>query len=510
MAAPAVLVLGVFVRSDVIVRAQGFADVVGQALDLGQGLRHALIAGERGREPVHVRVVGAGPVGEVRVQAQAVVEERGLRADGVLGLPVGVFAAAGAVQDVTDRIDGAVGQGAVRVEDRGAGVAFIRDVAPDVAARFALRLGHHVLAPGDVGVGRDLEPGRDLVAHLHAAVVHPVGVGVHLTVEQTVVVVQTGGHVVVELVVRAGHGDVVRLGEREVLVQDVVVVRARVVVEPASGRADGAVGHQGLVVAGRGPLAVFLQPGGGELHRLVDRGRVAALVVVPGVIEVLRPDITVGDDVRHRGRGLEGEVRLVIDRRRPLLRVLGRDEHDAVRGAGTVDGRGRGVLEDGHALDVVRVQEARVAFDTVDQDQRAAALADGGLTADVEGRGGIRTAVGELEVQVRDAALQHLRQVRVRTSVEGVRTHLVHGAGEVRLLLRSVTDHHRFIQHLGVGIEDDVDPHAALDRDGDRLEADALEGQVGIGRNGDGVVAVHVGSHSVRRSFLHDTSTDDR
>ena len=508
--ADSVLKLRVLVGGDIVVGAEGFADVIGQTLDFGQGLDDALIAGERGRKPVNVGVVGTGPVGEVRVEAEAVVQERRLGADGVLRLPVRVLAVAGSVQDVTHGIHAAVGERAVRVQDRGAGVAFIGDVAPDVAVAFALGFRHHVLAVGDAGVGRHLEPVRHLVTHLHAAVVQLVGVRVHLAVKQTVVVVQTGRHIVVELVVGAGDGEVVRLGEREVLVQGVIVVHALGEVEPAALRAERTVGNEDLVVPGLRALAVFLQPRRGEFHRLVDGGRVAALVVVPGQVEVLRPGVTVGDHVRHGGRGFERQVRLVVHRGGPLLRALGGDEHHAVRRAGTIDGGRRGVLQDGHALDVVRVQQAGAALNTVDEHQRAAALADGSRTADVERRGGVRTTVRELEVQVRHAALEHLRQVRVRTSVEGLLAHRFHGAGEIGLLLGTVTHDHGLFEHFLVGGERNVDPGTALDGNLRRLVTDALDRQDSIGRDGDGIVTVHVGRRSRRGSFLHDTSTDDR
>ena len=420
-------------------------------------------------------VVGTGPVGEVRIQPQPVPEERRLGGDGVLGLAVGVLAVAGPVKDVADGIDAAVGEGPVRVDDRRAGVALIRDVAPDVAAAFALGLGHHIMAVRDIRVGSNLQPGSYLVSDLDAAIVHLVGVGVHLGVEQTVVVIQTGGHVVVELVVRAGDGEVVGLGKGEILVQGVVIVRALVVIDPAALRTDTAVGDEGLEIAAFRTLAVLVQPGHGEFHGLVDGGRVAALVVVPGVIEMLRPGITVGHDIRHRRRGLEGEVGLVADRGGPLLGVLRRDEDDAVRGAGSVDGRGSGILEDGYAFNVVRVQQARIALDTVDQDQRAAALSDGGAAADVERRGGVRPAVGELEVQVGDTALEHLRQVGVRTAVKGLFADLVHSPGQVGLLLRTVTDHDGFLQQGAVGRERHIDPAAAADGDLRRPVADALD-----------------------------------
>ena len=109
MPAPAVLVLDPFVVGDVVVGAEGLADVVGEGLDLTQGLDLILVALERGRETVDMGVVGAGPVGEVSVQAQAVVEERGFSGNGVLGLAVGVLPVGSTIDDVTDGIDAGLG-----------------------------------------------------------------------------------------------------------------------------------------------------------------------------------------------------------------------------------------------------------------------------------------------------------------------------------------------------------------------------------------------------------------
>ena len=73
-----------------------------------------------------------------------------------------------------------MGHGAVRVPDRRARVAFVRDVSPDVSVAFRVGLRHDVFGPGDVGVVGDLQPWRDLVSHLHAAVQDLVGFRVSL------------------------------------------------------------------------------------------------------------------------------------------------------------------------------------------------------------------------------------------------------------------------------------------------------------------------------------------
>ena len=242
---------------------------------------------------MNVGIVRTGSVGKVGVQAQALVEECGLGGHGVLRLAVGVSTVAAAVEDITYRIHAAVGQGAVGVDDGRAGVPFVGNVTPDVATGLALGLRHHVLAVSDVGVGCDLEPGSNLVAHLHTAVVHLVGVGVHLAVEQTVVVVESGRDIVIEFVVRSRDGQVVGLGEGKVLVQGVVVIGSFMEIQPAAFGDKGAVGNQGFVIPAFMPQAIFVEPCRGKVHGLVDGGRITALVVVPCLVEVLGPHITV-------------------------------------------------------------------------------------------------------------------------------------------------------------------------------------------------------------------------
>ena len=118
MPAPTVFILDPFVVGDVVVGTEGLADIRGKRLDFGQGLDLVLITLERGREAVDMGVVSTGPVGEVCVQTEAVVKERCLAGDGVLGLPVDVLPVGGSVNDVTDGIDTGIGKSAVRVENR--------------------------------------------------------------------------------------------------------------------------------------------------------------------------------------------------------------------------------------------------------------------------------------------------------------------------------------------------------------------------------------------------------
>lgn len=64
-------------------------------------------------------------------------------------------------------------------------------------------------------------------------------------------------------------------------------------VKPSSGRADAAVADKHLIVAGLVPPLVLGKLGRGELHCLVDAGRIGEIVVVEGLIEMVGPSVTV-------------------------------------------------------------------------------------------------------------------------------------------------------------------------------------------------------------------------
>ena len=109
--------------------------------------------------------------------------------------------------------------------------------------------------------------------------------------------------------------DVVPIGVgRGVLVEVVVLIR-----------------EIGQVVAGVGPGRLGQAPPLFRIEELDERGFVH-----------------LGDAVFHRG----GDVELAV-----ALPLLGRDQDDAVRSVGAVNGGGGGILEDGDGLDVVRVDE---------------------------------------------------------------------------------------------------------------------------------------------------------
>ena len=154
---------------------------------------------------------------------------------------------------------------------------------------------------------------------------------------------------------------------------------------------------------------------------------------------MLGPDITVGDEVEEVLGLLHREVAVVGDLCLAGGRVLRGDEDDSVRGPGSVDGGGGGVLQDGDTLDVVRVDHRGVGLDTVHEDEGASTV-DGAGTTDVEVSGTSRLTVGQGDVEVRNRSDQHLGQVGAGTAFEGFSLKGLDGTGKVDLLLGSITD----------------------------------------------------------------------
>ena len=102
----------------------------------------------------------------------------------------------------------------------------------------------------------------------------------------------------------------------------------------------------------------FLDPVG---HRLVGRARIVVVVdVAAGVgvghfVEVIQLLAGHHAEVIVVGEGADTEFRTGAERSLAGFTALGGHQDDAVRSAGTVDGGGSRVLQDGQALDIVRV-----------------------------------------------------------------------------------------------------------------------------------------------------------
>ena len=107
-----------------------------------------------------------------------------------------------------------------------------------------------------------------------------------------------------------------------------------------------AAGHAQLVVLGDAGLVSVVEPVGLvlEARRDVDIEFLRVFAVLIHIQDI--------KGTRHVGHAhVGGEIH---PRRLVAAALLGGDEHNAVRRAGTIDCRGGGVLEDLHRLDVVR------------------------------------------------------------------------------------------------------------------------------------------------------------
>ena len=324
----------------------------------------------------------------------------------------------------------------------------------------------HLRADADVAVVAVELVGGDLV---HTVLVHEAERGVE-----------------VRLAGRTGDGDVVVLGRSPFT--DHVVPRVEDTDAHAAVTAVdvevAAVGERGIRVQ----VGVLGEPRLGGLPRIAVAEPEAAGHAVRHVLD-LGGQHTVVDGVDAAlaitvVNVLEGDVARVVHVDRLVDRAFLRgDQHHAEGGLRTVDrGRGR-VLQDGDALDVVRVDDAqRGDLDVVQQDQRGGGTFVGTyLAADAEARVGTDLSRGDDDVQTRSGALETAGHVGDRTAVQLLRSvDRRHGAGQVGFLLRAETDDDRVLQHLGVIRQDDVYHLAAGDHDLLGLVADAgeLEGAV--------------------------------
>ena len=248
-----------------------------------------------------------------------------------------------------------------------------------------------------------------------------------------------------------------------------------------AGDVQGVVlAHRSLVVhlldpVGAGPGTVHdrLVQLGGELRGEVHLGQAGVLA---GQVVKLHVFLRV-HHVGHLGQVLGAVEAVVGDDHSAFLTLLGGDEHDTVRGAGAVDGGGSRILQDVDGLDVVRVEGVDVtAGHAVDHVQRLG-IADGAQTADVHLVAAARLAGILGDRDTRALALQGGEGGGGVEFREIVTLHLDRGSGEEFLLLDTVTDDHRLVQLVQVGIQDDVHGRTAVDSDLPAHIAEEIHGE---------------------------------
>ena len=320
-----------------------------------------------------------------------------------------------------------------------------------------------------VGVGHVRAHGEPLV-HVHVeAGAHVVAAGVG-DLDDTLLVGVAAADVVAELVGAAGNAQLVVLGDAGLVG----------VVEPV-----------GLVLEARGDIDI-------ELLRVF-----AVLVHVQDFI-----------GTRHVGHAhVRGEVHL---RGLVAAALLGGDEHDAVRRAGTIDGRGGGVLEDLHRLYVVRgeVRDGVGTFahgDTVHDVQRVVGRCDGTVTADADRHAGARKAAGLLDLDAGHLALDEAGSLGNGPQGGVFGGNDGHGRGEVLLAHGAVADGHDGVQREGFFLDGHVDDGTGTHGLCDGAVAQRIEHEHGLrSRDRNGIPAVSVGHGAVLRPLLQDRDADPR
>ena len=463
------------------------------------------------------RGIGTGRKGVARVVGLVVVE-LGLRVETLCRGAVGkavvvlrtvfVLAVAGRVRHVAAghvlQVDGIDGRHELRrVPDvRGACVGEAQVV------RFAVC---------EVGVHADLEPVLGLRIDVHASRV-TVEVGV---LKNTVLLVIAQRYEVVRTLRPAVHrDDVLGAYGRFVadLVHPVLVPRGLGVrADPARRLVDQRFPR--IVFVGVVILGVFqpadllaevvrrIAAGTFEIHARTVLGAVTQRFVAHfDVILHVHQVVTV-----QCARG-DADVTLVRYAYPVVFALLGRDDDHAVGTARSVERTGRCVLEDGHRLDVVRVERAqravvRHAVHDVERrgygiDRPDAAYDDRGAFARLAAaRGHLDAGNGTFE---RFADVAHHALLQLVALDYGGR------AGERLLLGRAVGYDHDAFDLGGVFLHCDVDLGAARDLYLGRFVADVGDQERGVGRDvGKRVVSCDVRAGALRSALHDDIGPDD-
>ena len=256
-----------------------------------------------------------------------------------------------------------------------------------------------------------------------------------------------------------------------------------------------------LVVATLEGDAVLLAPAGSE-HRVIPVGILSVIFV--GVQEILVDvadvglvfDVVLGaEDVGFLAQGLEGEAAVVGDAGVAVVgsAALGGDEDDTVTCLRTVDSGGGSVLQDLHGLDHGRIEVLDVIhLQTIDDEERSDRTGVRGITADTDRSTLTRSTGGVDDLDTGSLTLEGGGSVRRGAVLQVFRAHGGDGTGQVALLLDAVTDNHGLFEHLSVLLEDDVVIGLAPDDESLALVADALDGDVGSGRDTQGESSVNV------------------
>ena len=200
------------------------------------------------------------------------------------------------------------------------------------------------------------------------------------------------------------------------------------------------------IVVGIGSVVVFQ-----DLLGLVGRSLV---IVDPGLVPQFGKFPRI-DEVGEAHARQTGEFRAEGHDRRSHLALTGGDDDHTVGAPNSVNGRSRGILQEGDAFDLGHVQRVKVSFDAVnDHDGRIVApcaqspdikigLILSGLAADLPA-----DEAGNL-------ADQRLRDGRSGYALELLHVNGIHGTHHAHFFLDAIADHHHLFETLGVRFQHD-------------------------------------------------------
>ncbi|CDA70039.1 unknown [Phocaeicola coprocola CAG:162] len=281
--------------------------------------------------------------------------------------------------------------------------------------------------------------------NLRTQVILAVDIRIH--VQDTFLVIVCPAHQVFHILRTPAQRDAVLLGRTTVVVHHVPPVVVAVV-HPLTATVS-CIFHYPRAV---GVLRLVVHTGQQLLHVVVGIIHVVRTVLrtPEGIHRIHRP-VTGCFVIGSRGRSLPSQTAAVTHGSLSVLcrSRLGCDQNHTECRTRTVYCRSRRILDDRDRLHVVRVHTVQFTHRTVYQHQRTGTV-DRSRTTHVDaGRAARHTRRGS-DIQTGYRTLQHVCQRLRRTVFQLLAAHRSHGSRQVHLLLRTVTDNHRLIQHDGI------------------------------------------------------------
>ena len=193
------------------------------------------------------------------------------------------------------------------------------------------------------------------------------------------------------------------------------------------------------------------------------------------------------------------------------LGALGLNQDDTEGSTRTIDGGRGSILQYRDALDVLRIQERDIIVrNSIDHNQGVAhfTVAQGSDTTDAHRSSFVDVTRGGGDSQTRNSSLQRLGHILLRTTFHGLaQINRGYSTGQVRLLLRTITYNHHFVEQFGIFFQYHAERLGSLYLL--CLIAHERDFQCGTRLNGQSKLAVNIGHDTVGSTFFYHTGTND-